>query len=186
MMKLSDHAMYSKFPANPGYHMEVDGTKNTYFLRVCIIPKGGRIRGHQCLGENRVQDFDGFFKQNDIIRHIDETRMEPLTVSFDEIWHQIHRINEKEKIIQSDARYQQADVSFPGILAPVRNPVNKPYRLLDGRRRMWKQQEEGKTEGLFYVIPEDEIFQFFWIVLPMDVAREHLDEMQNLVSQSLK
>ncbi len=170
--------MFSKLPARPGFHMEMDSTSNTYFRRVCVIPKGGRVRGHQCLGENRVREFDGFFKQGDIIEHIEVTEMEPETVPFSDIWHQIHRPGERENIIQIDARYQQVDINIPGILAPIKNPKNKPFRLLDGRRRLWKRQEAGKSEGLFYVIPEEEVFRFFWIVLQMDIAIEHLQEMQ--------
>jgi hypothetical protein len=181
-MDLKDHAMYSKFPARPGFHLEMDGSNNTYFLRVCIIPDGGRVRGHQCMGENRVHEFDGFFKQTDIVEYIRESKMEPEVIDFEDIWFQTHRPNEKEEIISGDERYRQANPEFPGILSPLKNPEDKPYRLLDGRRRMWKQQAEGKTEGKFYVIPEDLVFRFFWLVLPMEVARAHLDEMNSTIT----
>lgn len=167
------------FPQDkPGFHTAFDSRKNTYYQRVCVIAPDGRVPGHQCLGKNRVREFDGFFKQLDIVKYINETGMEAQSVSFGDIWYQEHGKGEREDIIRNDLRYEQAKTDIPGILAPIRNPENKAYRLIDGRRRMWKQEERGMSEGLFYVIPKDEVFRFFWMALPIETVLEHLNKMQ--------
>ena len=89
--------------------------------------------------------------------------MKPQTVPFDEIWHAIRRPGQEQHIRQTE-RFKAADPSFPGLLAPVKNPADKPYRMLDGRRRLWKQEDLGAREGLFYIFPEPEVYEFFWML----------------------
>ena len=57
-------------------------------------------------------------------------------------------------------RYKQADLSLPILLCPgMKNPHNKPYRMLDGRHRFLKA-----LQGNLYTIPA-------YLVLEQDVLR---------------
>jgi hypothetical protein len=40
--------------------------------------------------------------------------------------------------------------------------------MLDGRRRLWKQADLGAREGLFYVFPEPEVYEYFWMLVVSD------------------
>jgi|TARA_R100000027_G_scaffold66645_1_gene63019 hypothetical protein len=54
--------------------------------------------------------------------------------------------------------YFYADITKPGILLLTnRNPLPKPYRLLDGRHRLWAMQAKGWTEGPFKIVTLDQI-----------------------------
>ena len=55
-------------------------------------------------------------------------------------------------------RYTIADIGYPLIAVDgLSNPNNKRYRMIDGRHRLLKQLNEGKTKFLFYVLPFDSI-----------------------------
>lgn len=55
-------------------------------------------------------------------------------------------------------RYFDADVSHPGIVLRTDiNPLPLPYRLLDGRHRLWAMQAKGWTEGPFKILTLDQI-----------------------------
>ena len=150
-----------------------------YNRRLCFIPEGVEVPGHPCVGDNRVLDFDGFFRVPDIFAYLEETGLEPQTVAFEDIWYQLHYEGERERGTRpDDLRYQKADTSFPGILAAVRNPENKTYRMLDGRRRLWKLEAAGATEGQFHIIPVPDVYQFFWMAMPLSVLRQKLGQMQ--------
>ncbi len=162
---------------HPGFYAAFDSHKRRFYRRVCLIPNGVRVPGCPCFGEKRVRDFDGFFHLRDIYNYIEAKSQKPETVSFEDIWfNSQYPGNREDEIQKNDDRFQKADISFPGILAPIINPGNKPFRMLDGRRRLWKQQEAGSSEGLFYVIPEKEIFDFFWMVLSLESAMEHMNQ----------
>lgn len=61
-------------------------------------------------------------------------------------------------------RYLYADITHPGILLRTdRNPLPKPYRLLDGRHRLWAMQAKKWTEGPFKIITLDQIKPFLKI-----------------------
>jgi hypothetical protein len=147
-----------------------DSRKRLYQDRLCLIPNGGNVPGHPCIGPNRILNFDGFLSVVELIEQIKVTGQKPETVTFSEIWQQSHFENEREVLIESE-RYQVAETSYPGIISPIRNPGDKPYRMLDGRRRLWKQEASGATDGLFYIIPETEVFKFFWMVLSLETLR---------------
>ncbi len=122
-----------------------------------------------------MRDFDGFFHLREIYNHLEATGVEPQTVAFEDIWYNSqYPGNREDEIQKNDARFQKADIRFPGILSPIKNPDNKPYRMLDGRRPLWKQQEAGANEGLFFVVPEEEAFDFFWMVLSLEAVMEHM------------
>ena len=99
--------------------------------------------------------------------------MRPKRIPFSDIWHQLHYEDEKERA-KGEKRYQNADTSIPGILSPVKNPDNKPYRMIDGRRRMWKLQDQQKDSGLFYVLPEELLMEFFWMIISYSELKKAL------------
>ena len=160
------------------YYAAVDEKKRMYNRRLCFIPDGGQVPGHPCVGPNRVVNFDGFFRTSEIFDYIEESGLQPQTVDFSDIWHQIHYEGEKERGTRADdQRYRDADTTLPGILAEIRNPANKPYRMLDGRRRMWKLEEAGDTEGMFYVMPVPDVYRFFWMAMPLSALRQKVQQM---------
>ena len=161
----------------PGYYSRVDQEGRIYTRQVCFMRSGANVPGHPCLGKNRVAEFDGFFSIRDIVARIAETNLEPQSVAFDQIWNQSHGEGEREWIVQNDPRYAAADVSFPGILSPIQNPDRKPFRMLDGRRRMWKRQAAGETSAPFYVLPEAEAFQFFWMIVSQQAFVQQLGSL---------
>ena len=152
---------------HPKYYAEHQRGGISFYNRVCVIPSRSSMPGHPCIDDNRIFDFDGFFRIRDIITFINETGLQAQTIPFEDIWYAIRFPGQMEEV-KSGPRYAQADTSFPGIVSPVKNPLNKPYRLLDGRRRMWKLQDMGETEGSFYVIPKSEVYQFFWMTISRD------------------
>jgi hypothetical protein len=152
---------------DPGhYGYSVNG--NLFNKRICYLKPGSAPPGHPCIGENRIFEFDGFFHVSDMNAYVAETKMKPQTIAFEDIWFAT-RHPEQEQQIRQSARFKAADPSFPGLLAPVKNPADKPYRMLDGRRRMWKLADSGAREGLFYVFEEPQVYEFFWML----VAAEH-------------
>ena len=65
-------------------------------------------------------------------------------------------------------RYFNADISHPGIILRTdRNPLPKPYRLLDGRHRLWAMQAKGWTEGPFKIVTLDQIKPFLKIEIQL-------------------
>ena len=59
-------------------------------------------------------------------------------------------------------KYHTADPSCPGILlknAP--NPYNNKYRMVDGRHRIMKLLNQGKTSSQYYVLDFDEVKEYF-------------------------
>gem|GEM_PF-2501591 len=125
------------------------------------------LPSHPCIGENQVLPFDGFFHIFDMLQYATETLLKPQMVSFEQIWHASRYAGDEQNIRTTD-RYRQADPSYPGIIARVKNPANKPYRMLDGRRRMWKLQDAGETEAPYYVFNEPDAFKFFWVTMQAD------------------
>lgn len=61
----------------------------------------------------------------------------------------------KELPVPNSKRYHAADYDYPGIVCEgMENPMNKQYRLLDGRHRIQKLNEEGIFVSSFYNIPK--------------------------------
>lgn len=58
-------------------------------------------------------------------------------------------------------RYQKADPSYPGIVVEgMQNPAGKPFRLIDGRRRLNKLKTLGVVEYPFYIFPLEAVRPF--------------------------
>lgn len=160
---------------DPRFYILGDHLQRLHINRVCLVPPGRPVPGHSCLGPNAVLEFDGYFSILEIFQFIGESNLEPESIRFDEIWFQTSKSEKLDKAVKTD-RYHEADSSFPGILAELKNPDNKRFRMLDGRRRLWKQQAQGASEGMFYVIPVPKVFDFFRAVIPLDEFRNFLDE----------
>lgn len=142
-----------------------DHEDRVWLQRVCMMPPNTTLPGHPCVGKNRVLEFDGFFDLQSLIEWINETGLKPQTIKFEDIWRQSHFDGESEFALKTD-RFKNADTQFPGILAQLPNPSNKPYRMLDGRHRLWKMQSQGLLQSAYYVIPDHEVFNHFWIPVP--------------------
>jgi len=67
----------------------------------------------------------------------------------------------KELAIGPKDRYEEADINCPGIITNGPNPFDNKYRMLDGRRRLCKRLLNDEKEGLFYVLPWEEIKPLF-------------------------
>ena len=50
-----------------------------------------------------------------------------------------------------------ADISKPGIVLRADNPAQLPFRLLDGRHRIWAMEAQGITKAEFKVVELAEI-----------------------------
>ncbi len=62
-------------------------------------------------------------------------------------------------------RYEAADTRYPGmVIHGMPNPCNRPYRLVDGRRRLEKLRRGGADAAQFFVFEyadcEEFIFDF--------------------------
>ena len=52
------------------------------------------------------------------------------------------------------------DLSYPGIVVPkLRNYLNLPYVLIDGRHRITKMKIKGMTSSKFYVISKQDLYK---------------------------
>lgn len=74
------------------------------------------------------------------------------------------KLNFEEIAFRSDvdvesSRYAKANLKYPMMVSIMKNPLNKKYRLIDGRHRLYKLIENGSKEGYFYIIPEEFIMQ---------------------------
>ncbi len=74
-----------------------------------------------------------------------------------------HEIAHKgfEAIDENSQRFKLADVQYPLLVSEgLHNPLNKKYRMLDGRHRLKKLLQSGITHVNAYVIPKDIVMQF--------------------------
>jgi|TARA_Y100000361_G_scaffold153885_1_gene177097 hypothetical protein len=60
-------------------------------------------------------------------------------------------------------KYRSCNTKYPGIITNASNPHGKEYRLLDGKHRLVKMMNQGKTEGEFYFLPFESIREYFVI-----------------------
>lgn len=69
-----------------------------------------------------------------------------------------------DSISESDIRYQQANINYPCIVAKnVQNPMNKQYRLIDGRHRLMKQMQAGFKKVQCYILEKDDLIKFVMV-----------------------
>lgn len=56
------------------------------------------------------------------------------------------------------SRFEAADPKFPGLLVRnMPNPCGLPFRMMDGRRRLHKLQQQGRRTAIFYVYEYEEV-----------------------------
>jgi len=65
----------------------------------------------------------------------------------------------------SGPRFETAETQYPGLMVRgMPNPCGRPYRMIDGRRRMEKLRRSGVSSGQFFVFDygdcEEFIFDF--------------------------
>lgn len=59
-------------------------------------------------------------------------------------------------------RYHVASLNYPGIVVEgMKNPLSKPYRLIDGRHRLLKAINNGDKEFSVYVLQQSEVERFY-------------------------
>lgn len=59
-------------------------------------------------------------------------------------------------------RYFMADLDYPVILVKgMPNPMNKPYRMIDGRHRLLKTINNGDTSIRAFVLTEKDVERFY-------------------------
>ena len=91
-----------------------------------------------------------------------EKRLEKIKI--DEIGWKGRHLSKEESIncpCCNGERYTKCDINIPGIVvlnAP--NPYNKKYRMIDGKHRIRKMQNNGITYGSFYVFTYEKIMKF--------------------------
>ena len=87
---------------SPHFYAHTDRDGRIYNRRVCLVNHGDRIPGHPCIGPNRVADCDGFINIGDLVAYINNSGLQPQTIAFDDIWHQLYAEGEKGWIIAND------------------------------------------------------------------------------------
>ena len=66
-----------------------------------------------------------------------------------------------DSISESDIRYQCANIQYPCIVTEnVQNPMNKKYRLIDGRHRLMKQMRAGLNKVECYILGKNDLMKF--------------------------
>lgn len=159
-----------------GHYAFADRQRRVYHRRVALLPRGAPVPGHPCIGPERVLEFDGFFRIADLLDLVRRLDLSESVVRFDDIWHRVAHPDERSITMASDPRYAEADPAYPGLLTELPNPAGRRYRMLDGRRRLWKLESQGAREGRFYVIPRPEVFEGFWMLARLEEQATELAE----------
>ena len=129
-----------------------------------------RIETHSCTIDPTYGDWR--LHSDDINRIIDKSKLTDFlvtgnlkTVPFDSIAFKQNPDSTKRGVNCSCCggdRYTSCNTSIPGILSEnCPNTFGKTYRMLDGKHRIQKLIDEGKTEGKFFVIQYDDIKEHF-------------------------
>ena len=82
--------------------------------------------------------------------------IDPISINIDDIGHKTTRTIETK-----DSRYKQADIDLAGIVVKgMKNPADKPYRMIDGRHRLLKAKNSGRSYMKVYVMIEEQVLKF--------------------------
>lgn len=65
-------------------------------------------------------------------------------------------------------RYSDSDINYPCYLVEMENPYSKRYRMIDGRRRLYKMKEAGQVSGQFIVFKFTDIHPYIWNVIRLN------------------
>ena len=112
-----------------------------------------------------IHIMDGDWQVYDVPTHIDCSKIyswvklkniEPISINIDDIGHKA-----TNKIETRDSRYRQADINLPGIVVKgMKNPADKSYRMIDGRHRLLKAKNSGRSYIQVYVMIEEQVLKF--------------------------
>ena len=97
-----------------------------------------------------------------LIPFLTENRLKKIKI--DEIGWKGKHLSKKESIncpCCNGERYTSCDINIPCIVSiNAPNPYNKKYRMIDGKHRIRKRLNNGRTHGLCYVFTYKEIKKF--------------------------
>tara|TARA_B110000967_G_scaffold207406_1_gene256685 strand:+ start:11756 stop:12112 length:357 start_codon:yes stop_codon:yes gene_type:complete len=111
---------------------------------------------HVMEDEWAVLDIDTIIDCADVYSWVYYKRLTPQPVMIKDVGHKPTTSIKKE-----DARYLNAKLSLPGVVVKnMDNPDGKPYRMIDGRHRLLKAQNSGRTSMLVYVLNQEQILKF--------------------------
>lgn len=90
-----------------------------------------------------------------VIEYINENNVQPIQMSLLNIACRDLDVDTKSN------RYKMASTSYPLIVVSrLPNPLNRPYTLIDGRHRLHKILEQGKTDAKVYALKGTDIEEF--------------------------
>jgi hypothetical protein len=110
---------------------------------------------HLFVDEFKIDHRSGYLNCNKIFNYILINRIKPTEINFNEI--SFRKLNIEES---NWSRLLQADIKYPMIVSKMENPDNLPYRLIDGRHRLFKKLNLGHSKGEFFIINRDIILKF--------------------------
>lgn len=121
----------------------------------------GDLIGNWCITEDLEKVY--YLVMGDIAHLLTEERIKSVRLK-SIAWknkHNFPRFNSTDAFPWSGERFDKADTNYPGIITDGPNPYDNEYRMIDGRRRLYKLLSNGITESNFYVIEWDELRPFF-------------------------
>lgn len=111
---------------------------------------------HIMTGEWAILERDSYIDCTPLYKLAKSRRLTPYSIPLASISHK-----PLEDISLTSKRYILADTEQPSIVClGMQNPHGKPYRMLDGRHRLLKRINEGKTSSLSYVLPVKDVIRF--------------------------
>ena len=113
-------------------------------------------------GDWSFNGIEGFIYLEKLRPFLTEKRLEKIKI--DEIGWKGRHLSEEESIncpCCNGERYTTCDINIPGIVSSnAPNPYGKKYRMIDGKHRIRKRLNNGRTNGLFFVFTYEEIKKF--------------------------
>ncbi len=115
---------------------------------------------HDAKGIWRIFNYDATIYLPSIEHLLTDDRLQ--TISFKDIGSKQYNILDPEWIRINKLRLMMCDYRYPGILLKdTPNPPDKPYRLIDGKHRMTKMEQNHINSAPFYIFTLDEIASYF-------------------------
>lgn len=103
-----------------------------------------------------IIDIPTFIDCSEVYAWLDYKKVKPQQIKIKDIGHKPISL-----IDTQSQRYLLANLNLPGIVVKsMKNPSEKPYRMIDGRHRLKKSMDNNKNSILVYVISEDQAHKF--------------------------
>ena len=103
-----------------------------------------------------IIDIPTFINCCEVYTWINYKKIKPQQIKIADIGHKPVSFIEKQS-----QRYMSANLKLPGIVVKsMKNPTEKPYRMIDGRHRLKKSIDNNKNSILVYVITEHQAHKF--------------------------